>query len=259
MRGVFPRFQTGSKLDGYGRSWHQGSYEWLRPKWSGGRSCRQRTAGTNRAQKPCPRHARHRSCRRPRLAPGRTHRLARQAGGTLRRKVPHYRFRAVQLRQLRHTAHRRLHAIQGAEPDPAPATRLELPRRPLRRVRRTAAGAAARHRRLVSRHRRRGVPEHGYSAPAQEKIRTDPRRRSCLQNGLHAHARRPRGQPGRHDRRLRRSTARRGEPVRRDERGRELARQRIRRKAGAGCADAGKLRQGARQHGRVRIRRGVPV
>ena len=55
-------------------------------------------------------------------------------------------FRAVQLRQLRHPPHRRGHAVQVAQPDPAPAARLELPRRPLRRVRRRPAGLAARWR-----------------------------------------------------------------------------------------------------------------
>ena len=74
------------------------------------------------------------------------HRLARQAGGAVRRQVPHHRLHAVQLRQLRHPPHRRRHAVQGAQPDPPHPARLELPRRALQRVRRAAAGPAA-HRR----------------------------------------------------------------------------------------------------------------
>ena len=93
------------------------------------------------------------------------HRLARQARGALRRQVPHHRFRALQLRQLRHPPHRHRHAVQGAEPDPPRAARLELPRRPLQRVRRAAAGAAARHGRLVPRHGGRRVPEPRHPAP----------------------------------------------------------------------------------------------
>ena len=78
------------------------------------------------------------------VAAGAADRLARQARGAVRRQVPHHRLHAVELRQLRHPAHRHLHAVQGAEPDPPRAARLVVPRRPLQRVRRAAAGAAAR-------------------------------------------------------------------------------------------------------------------
>ena len=47
-----------------------------------------------------------------------------------RRQVAHHRFRALQRAQLRHPPHRRRHAVQGAQPDPPPAARLELPARP---------------------------------------------------------------------------------------------------------------------------------
>ena len=66
-----------------------------------------------------------------------------KAGGAVRRQVPHHRFHAVELREFRHSPHRRRHAVQGAQPDPPHPARLEFPRRPLRGVHRTAAGAAA--------------------------------------------------------------------------------------------------------------------
>ena len=84
------------------------------------------------------------------LAGGRGSRLqaadrpARQAGGVLRRQVPHHRFRAVELPQLGHPPHRRGHAVQVALADAPPAARLELPARRAQRDRRPAAGAAAR-------------------------------------------------------------------------------------------------------------------
>ncbi len=59
-----------------------------------------------------------------------------------------------------------------------------VPRRALRRVRRAAAGAAAHHRGLVPRHRRRGVPEPRHPAPPRAAVRAGARRRSRLQDGL---------------------------------------------------------------------------
>ena len=66
------------------------------------------------------------------LAGGRGSRLmeltdtARQARGLFRRQVAHHRLRAVQCAQFRHPPHRRRHAVQGAQPDPPSAARLEL-------------------------------------------------------------------------------------------------------------------------------------
>ena len=85
----------------------------------------------------------------------------------VRRQVPDHRLRAVELRQFGHPPHRDLHAVQGAKPDPARAARLELSRRPLRRVRRAAAGAAADRGDLVPGHRRRGLPEPRHPAAAR--------------------------------------------------------------------------------------------
>ena len=54
----------------------------------------------------------------------------RQARGLFRRQVAHHRFRAVQRPQFRHPPHRRRDPVQGAQPDPPSAARLELPPRP---------------------------------------------------------------------------------------------------------------------------------
>ena len=67
------------------------------------------------------------------------------------------------------------------------------------------------------------------------------------------------GQRRRHDRRLHRGAAGRREPVRGDERGREWAHQRLRREARTAGGHARRSGQGAREHGHLRVRRGVPV
>ena len=101
--------------------------------------------------------------RRARQPPEKLDRPARQAGGVLRRQVPHRRLRVVELPELRHPPHRRDHAVQVAQPAAPPAARLGVPEDRDERVRRPAAGAAAHRRRaLVPRHRRRGVPEPGH-------------------------------------------------------------------------------------------------
>jgi hypothetical protein len=87
-------------------------------------------------------------------------RVARQAGRAVRRQVPHHRFHAVQLRQLRHPPDRRADPVQGAFADPAHPARLGLPARRARRVRRAAAGAAADGR------------DHWYAAPPTRSTRT---------------------------------------------------------------------------------------
>ena len=69
----------------------------------------------------------------------RADRPARQAGGLFRRQVAHHRLRAVERAQLRHPPHRGRHAVQGAQPDPPPAARLELlPARAQRELRHPA-------------------------------------------------------------------------------------------------------------------------
>jgi hypothetical protein len=52
---------------------------------------------------------------------------AAQARSLFRRQAAHHRFRVVKRAQLRHSPHRGRHAIQGPQPDPSPAARLELP------------------------------------------------------------------------------------------------------------------------------------
>ena len=95
-----------------------------------------RTAGTNR----------HGLCagRRPRQPVDGAHRPARQAGGVLRLQIAHHRFRAVERTEFRHPPHRRGDAVQGAQPDPPPAARLELlSRRTQRKLRHPARDRSA--------------------------------------------------------------------------------------------------------------------
>ena len=67
------------------------------------------------------------------LAGGRGSRLygadrpPRQARGLFRRQDADHRFRALQRAQFRHPPHRRGDPVQGAQPDPPSAARLELP------------------------------------------------------------------------------------------------------------------------------------
>ena len=70
------------------------------------------------------RHAGAGPRRRTWFAPQAAHPLARQARGALRGQVPHHRFPAVQLRQLRHPQGRHAHAVQIPFADPAHAARL---------------------------------------------------------------------------------------------------------------------------------------
>ena len=72
-----------------------------------------------------------------------TDRPARQARRLFRRQVAHHRFRAVERAQFRHPPHRRRDPIQGAQPDPPPAARLELlPPRAQRELRHPAGEPA---------------------------------------------------------------------------------------------------------------------
>ena len=94
---------------------------------------------------------RHGLCarRRPRQPADGADRPARQARGLFRRQVAHHRLRAVERAQLRHPPHRRRDAVQGAQPDPPPAARLELPAAGAQRELRHPAGQPARLREPV--------------------------------------------------------------------------------------------------------------
>ena len=129
------------------------------------------------------RYLRVRAGRRAGLAPRAAYRLARQARGAVRRQAPDHRLRAQQLHQLRRAAHRGGDAVQGAQPDPASAARLELPRRAPAGVPRRAARPAACARGLVRRHRRRGLPEPRHPADAVAAARARARRRYRRRNG----------------------------------------------------------------------------
>ena len=93
-------------------------------------------------------------------------------------------FPLSQLRELGHPPHRRADAVQGAEPDPPHRARLGLPRGEPGRVHRRGAGAAARRRALVQRHRQRGLPEPRHAQRGRCRPRARARRRPRLQDGL---------------------------------------------------------------------------
>ena len=142
------------------------------------------------------RHALARNAMAYVLAGGRGSRLhradrpPRQAGGLFRRQDPDHRLRALQRAQLRHPPHRRRHPVQGAQPDPPPAARLELPAARAQRELRHPAGQPARVGDAVVRgHRRRGVPEHRHHRVLRARIHGHPGRRPRLQDGLRADAR----------------------------------------------------------------------
>ena len=105
------------------------------------------------------RYPRHPARRRRRRAPVSAHQGTREAGGLFRRAVPHHRLHAEQLHQLRPAAHLHRHAVQVALAQPAHPHGLERRLGGARRVHRDPAAAEARRRALVSRHRRRGLPE----------------------------------------------------------------------------------------------------
>ena len=90
--------------------------------------------------------ARHGLCAggRARHAAHGADRQARQARGVLRRQVAHHRLRPVERAQLRHPPDRGRDPVQGAQPDPSPAARLELPPPRAQRELRHPAGQPAR-------------------------------------------------------------------------------------------------------------------
>ena len=161
---------------------------------------------------------RHGLCagRRPRQPPHGTDRQARQARGLFRRQVPHHRLRAVQCAEFRHPPHRRRHPVQGAQPDPPPAARLELlPPRAQRELRHPA--------------RRQRVSEDQWYAGTADavyqnldiiesygpQLHGDPGRRPHLQDGLRADAAAARRLGRRRHRRLPRGAAHGGDRLRR--------------------------------------------
>ncbi len=136
-------------------------------------------------------------------------RPARQARGVFRRQVPHHRLCAVELPQFRCPPDRRPDPIQGAQPAPPSADGLVVLAPGNGRVSRPVAGAAAARRGdLVSRHRRRGLPEFRHLSSRGPEILRRPGRRPHLQDGLLVHAGRPRRQGSRLHGRLRRGAAR---------------------------------------------------
>ena len=89
-----------------------------------------------------------------------------------------------------HPPYRGRHAIQGAQPDPPPAARLELPAADAQRKLRHPARVAARDGEpVVHGHGGRGVPEHRHHRRLRARLHRRPRRRPRLQDGLRAHAR----------------------------------------------------------------------
>ena len=105
------------------------------------------------------RHPRHPARRRRRRAPLPADQGTRQAGRLLRRALPDHRFHAQQLHQLGPAPHLHRHAVQVAVAQPAHPDGLERGLGRAGRVHRDPAAAEARRRALVSRHRRRGLPE----------------------------------------------------------------------------------------------------
>ena len=132
-------------------------------------------------------------------------------------KIAHHRLRAVERAQLRHPPHRRRHPVQGAQPDPPPAARLELPAPGAQRELRHPAGQPARLRDPVVRgHRRRGLPEHRHHRELRARVHGHPGRRPHLQDGLRADAAAARRRRRRRHRRLPRGAAHGGDRLRRD-------------------------------------------
>ena len=150
--------------------------------------------------------------RRARRAPHGAHRQPGEARRVLRRQDADHRLRAVQRAQLGHPAHRGRDAIQGAQPHPPPAARLELPAADAQRELRHPARLAARDREpVVHGHRRRGVPEHRHHRRLRAGVHRRAGGRPRVQDGLRAHARAAR-QRGR--RRHRRAASRWPPPMR---------------------------------------------
>ena len=204
---------------------------------------------------------RHGLCarRRARQPPARAHRPARQARGLFRRQVAHHRLRAVERAQLRHSPHRGRHPIQGPQPHPPPAARLELlPAGAQRELRRPARLAARLRDDVVSRDGRRGLSEHRHHRELSSPIHGAARRRSHLQDGLRKDAAAARRHGRRRDRRLSRGLARGSQRLRRHACRRKEQRSSVPREAEEPAADAGQAGRRPVQHGHLRVRDLVP-
>ncbi len=128
----------------------------------------------------------------------------RQAGGLLRRPLPHHRLRPQQLHQLGPPARLHRHPVQVALAQPPHPHGLEHRLRGARRVHRDPAAAEARGRELVPGHRGRRLPEPLLDRAREPAARDRPRRRPRVQDGLRPDAALSpgarRGRDHRHDR-----------------------------------------------------------
>ena len=125
-------------------------------------------------------------------------------------KIAHRRLRAVQRAQFRHPPNRGGDPIQGPQPHPPSAARLELPAADAQRELRHPARVAARcGKPVVHGHRRRRVPEHRHRRRLRARVHRRAGRRSRVQDGLRAHARSARERRRRRHRRLHGSLRRR--------------------------------------------------
>ncbi len=201
-----------------------------------------------------------RARRRPRQPADGAHRKAGEARGLFRRQVADHRFRAVERAQFRHPAHRGRHAIQGAQPHPAHAARLELlPAGAQRELRHPAREPARRRGPVVRGHGRRRLPEHRHHRRLRARVHHHPGRRSRLQDGLRADAGRARQRRRGRDGGVPRGAGRRGDGIRRHARRRHRTHRVVRRKAAGASGDARPPRLGAREHGHLRVQPRIPA
>ena len=197
--------------------------------------------------------------RRPRQPPHGIDGQAGQACRVFRRQIAHHRFRALQRAQFRHPPHRRRDPVQRAQPDPPPAARLELLQARAQRELRHPAGepAPVRHA-MVCRHCGRRVPEHRHHPRQRAALHRRAGRRPRLQDGLREDAPAARRERrGRH-RRLHRGAAHGGHRLRRHACRRAGPYRVVSGKARGSTRHAGPAGHGARQHGHLRVRHGVP-
>ena len=170
-----------------------------------------------------PRPDSHHGLRRhPRDSPGGRRRRATvppdegagEAGGLLRRTLPNHRLHAEQLHQFRAAAHLHRDAVQVALPEPAHPDGMERGVGGARGVHRNPAAAEAGRRTLVSRHRRRGVPEPLLHLTRGAGTRHRALGRSRLQDGLFEDAAVSSREERRCDARRSRGADRGGAPIR---------------------------------------------
>jgi hypothetical protein len=196
---------------------------------------------------------RDRPGRRPRRTARSTHGRMRQAGSTLRQRLPGDRLQSLELHQLRHRTDRGRDPIPGAqhrEPHPTglepaatqPPGHRTLGRRPLRAWR------------LLHRHRECRVPQPGQSARASATVAAGARRRPHLPDGLPAHDRGAPGQRRCRDGRLHRGAARGSFTLWRAGHRRRLQDRLVHGEAGQSRPDTPPQRPGAGFHGDLPVR-----